>query len=295
MTEPLINQKFALKRIKIFISRMPSLSTTTTKVLQICNSPTTSPSDLSRVISLDPVLTGNVLKLVNSAYYSLRSQVTTLTRAIIMLGLNTIKNLVLSTSILNSIGGKRSFQALRMNDFWTHSVCVGVASKYIAKRMDVPTSLHEEYFVAGLLHDLGKIPLNSIFPDAYGHVLRKVDPQQEPLFNVEKDLLGIDHSVVGKMIADKWQLSHALNDAICFHHDSQQAERDNQQMADIVALANIFSNFHRIGSAGDAFSDEENAAVLLNRNGLDSSTFKDLHAIVLEEIEKAKTFLQFTK
>ncbi len=295
MTEPLINQKFALKRIQIFISRMPSLSTTTTKVLQVCNSPTTSPNDLSRVISLDPVLTGNVLKLVNSAYYSLRSQVTTLTRAIIMLGLNTIKNLVLSTSILNSIGGKRSFQTLRMNDFWTHSVCVGVASKFIAKRMDVPTSLHEEYFVAGLLHDLGKIPLNSIFPDAYGHVLRKIDPQQESLFSVEKELLGIDHSVVGKMIADKWQLSNALNDAICFHHESERAALETRQMADIVALANIFSNTYRIGSAGDAFTDEDVAAVLLDRNGLSNTMFSDLHTIVLEEIEKAKTFLQFTK
>ena len=295
MTEPLINQKFAFKRIKIFISRMPSLSTTTTKVLQICNSPTTSPNDLSRVISLDPVLTGNVLKLVNSAYYSLRSQVTTLTRAIIMLGLNTIKNLVLSTSILNSIGGKRSFQALHMNDFWTHSVCVGVASKFIAKRMDVPTSLHEEYFVAGLLHDLGKIPLNSIFPDAYGHVLRKADPQQGPLFNVEKELLGISHAVVGKMIAEKWQLNQALNDAISFHHESAQAQAENRQMAEIVALANIFSNTHRIGSAGDGFADPEGVDVLLKNNGLSKTTFTDLHAVVLEEIEKAKAFLQFTK
>jgi HD-like signal output (HDOD) protein len=295
MTEPLINQKFALKRIKIFISRMPSLSTTTTKVLQICNSPTTSPNDLSRVISLDPVLTGNVLKLVNSAYYSLRSQVTTLTRAIIMLGLNTIKNLVLSTSILNSIGGKRSFQALHMNNFWTHSVCVGVASKFIAKRMDVPTSLHEEYFVAGLLHDLGKIPLNSIFPDAYGHVLRKVDPQKEPLFNVEKELLGIDHSIVGKMIADKWQLNKALNKAISFHHESVQVEPEDRQMADIVALANIFSNTYQIGSAGDGFADKEGADALLDANGLSGTTFADLHTVVLEEIEKAKAFLQFTK
>ena len=295
MTEPLINQKLALKRIQSFISRMPSLSTTTTKVLQVCNSPTTSPNDLSRVISLDPVLTGNVLKLVNSAYYSLRSQVTTLTRAIIMLGLNTIKNLVLSTSILNSIGGKRSFQALRMNDFWTHSVCVGVSSKLLAKRMDVPTSMHEEYFVAGLLHDLGKIPLNSIFPDAYGHVLRKVDPEQEPLYTIENELLGIDHSIVGKMIADKWQLSQALKDSICFHHNPEQASEDNRQMADMVALANIFSNFYKIGSAGDPFAQEETAMVMLDQNGLSRSTLSDLHDIVLDEIEKAKAFLQFTK
>ncbi|HQP12654.1 MAG TPA: HDOD domain-containing protein, partial [Candidatus Omnitrophota bacterium] len=79
--------------IQNYISRMPSLSTTVTKVLEICNKPTTSPNDLNRVIALDPVLTGRVLKVVNSAYYSMDNEVTSLTRAIILLGLNTVKNL----------------------------------------------------------------------------------------------------------------------------------------------------------------------------------------------------------
>ncbi|MDP2104936.1 MAG: HDOD domain-containing protein, partial [Desulfobulbaceae bacterium] len=79
--------------IQAYIDRMPSLSTTVNKVLEVCNSPKTSANDLNRVISLDPVLTGHVLKLINSAYYSLPNQVSSLARAIIMLGLNTVKNL----------------------------------------------------------------------------------------------------------------------------------------------------------------------------------------------------------
>ena len=93
MNDVSMTPEVRLRAIQDYISKMPSLSTTVTKVMEICNKPDTSPNDLNRVISLDPVLTGQVLKLVNSAYYSLPNQVTSLTRAIIMVGLNTVKNL----------------------------------------------------------------------------------------------------------------------------------------------------------------------------------------------------------
>ena len=83
-----------LKRIQKYIDSMPSLSTTANKVVQVCNQPNTSANDLNKIISLDPVLTGQVLKLINSAYYSLPNKITSVTRAIVVLGLNTIKNLV---------------------------------------------------------------------------------------------------------------------------------------------------------------------------------------------------------
>ena len=144
--------------IKAYISKMPSLPTTVSKILQICNDPKTSPSDLNQVISLDPVLMGKVMRLINSAYYSLPNQVTSLVRAIIMLGINTVKNLAISTAILGNLGKKNNFQALNMNGFWRHSIGVGVTSKMIARYRKVDSTLLEGYFVAGLLHDLGKIP-----------------------------------------------------------------------------------------------------------------------------------------
>ena len=136
--------------IKDYIDRMPSLSTTVTKVLEVCNTPNTSPNDLNRVISLDPVLTGQVLKLINSAYYSLPNQISSLARAIIMLGLNTVKNLALSTAVIGTLGKQESFKSLPMDSFWAHSICVGVTAKLLAGMKNVPTSEREEYFVAGM-------------------------------------------------------------------------------------------------------------------------------------------------
>src|SRR5512133_808381 len=95
-----------VERVRDYINGMPSLPTTVTKVLEICNNPRTSPSDLNHVISLDPVLMGRVLKLINSAYYGLGTQVTSLVRAIIMLGVNTVKNLALSTAIVGRLADK---------------------------------------------------------------------------------------------------------------------------------------------------------------------------------------------
>ena len=128
------------QKIQDYIDRMPSLSTTVTKVLEVCNSPNASANDLNRVISLDPVLTGHVLKLINSAYYSLPNQISSLARAIIMLGLNTVKNLALSTAVIGALGKKSSFTTLPMDAFWAHSICVGVTAKAMAVARNVPSS-----------------------------------------------------------------------------------------------------------------------------------------------------------
>lgn len=92
-----------IKTIQRYIDKIPSLSTTVTKVLEVCNKADVSPNDLNKVISFDPVLTGNVLKLINSSYYSLPNHITSLTRAIIVLGINTVKNLSLTTAVLGTV------------------------------------------------------------------------------------------------------------------------------------------------------------------------------------------------
>jgi len=102
------NTRERFRKLQKYIDRMLGLSTTVTKVLEICNHPNTSPNDLNKVISLAPVLTGQVLKLVNSANFSLPNKVTSLTRAISILGLNTVKNLALSMAILKSLGKNTS-------------------------------------------------------------------------------------------------------------------------------------------------------------------------------------------
>ncbi|MFZ5775954.1 MAG: HDOD domain-containing protein [Thermodesulfobacteriota bacterium] len=286
-------QRLAL--IQKYIDRMPSLSTTVTKVLEICNKPNTSANDLNRVISLDPVLTGQVLKLINSAYYSLPNQISSLTRAIIMLGINTVKNLALSTAVLGTIGKEESFQSLRMDDFWAHSICVGVTAKAMAVRKGIPVALQEEFFVAGLLHDLGKIPLNNCFAAEYRQTLDLADLEQGALVRAEEMMLGLDHGVVGRMIAEKWQLSPALRELLAFHHAPHQAGEKFRALVGVVALANSYANLFDFGSAGDRYPDILWMPELLSQLGMRWEDISTLHETVEAEIRKAQIFLQVAR
>lgn len=291
---PLTNeQRFSL--IHKYIERMPSLSTTVTKVLEVCNHPNTSANDLNRVIALDPVLTGQVLKLINSAYYSLPNQISSLTRAIIMLGINTVKNLALSTAVLSSMGREDSFRSLSMDAFWTHSLCVGVMAKALAGRKGIPNMMQEEFFVAGLLHDLGKIPLNNCFAEEYRQALELSAIEQGPLPKAEEMLLGMDHGRVGKMIADKWQLNLALTELLRFHHVPEKASENNRQLVAVVALANAYANLFDVGSAGDRYPDISRIDALLAQVGLQWLDLSSLHLVVEQEIEKAQVFLQVAR
>ncbi len=295
MTDIPITKKQRLNLIRNYIDRMPSLSTTVNKVLEVCDNPRTSPNALNRVIALDPVLTGQVLKLINSAYYSLPYQISSLSRAIIMLGLNTVKNLALTTAVLESLGGEGSFHSLSMDAFWIHSICVGVTAKALAAIKGVPALEREEYFVAGMLHDLGKIPLNNRFVDDYSQSLALAKLEQSPLYRAEDQIMGIDHTLVGGMIAEKWKLSKTIVDSLQYHHQPESADEGTRLLVSLVALANMYANTMDFGSAGDNFPEERRLVVLLKEVGVDWPTLSDLSKTVIEEIEKAKIFLQLTQ
>jgi HD-like signal output (HDOD) protein len=283
-----------LDKIRAYIDRMPSLSTTVTKVLAVCNQPNTSPNDLNRVISLDPVLTGQVLKLINSAYYSLPNQITSLTRAIIMLGLNTVKNLALSTAILGSVG-KEGMSCLSMDKFLAHSICVGVAAKAIATLKNTPAALREEYFVAGLLHDLGKIPLSNCFPSDYKRVLDLANMQRCSLLRAEEMIFGFDHRMTGRIIARKWQLNNNMIETLWFHHTPSQATDENKLLVETIALANLYANLFEIGTAGDLYQEPVMVQQIIADSGLNWNEVAALYSTVEQEVEKAQVFLEVTQ
>ncbi len=287
-----ITDQQRLKTIHRYISRMPSLSTTVTKVMETCNNPAVSPNDLNRVISLDPVLTGQVIKLVNSAYYSLVNKVTSLTRAIIMLGINTIKNLSLSLSIVGNIQDKDAFKAFSIDEFWSHSICVGVSAKLIASAAGVPVSEREEFFVAGLLHDLGKIPLNSCYPADYMAVVNSVKTDHIPLYSAEQKLFGINHCQVGGIIAEKWTLNKNLTDALNYHHSPDAEAIENKEFLTIITLADMIAHMMRIPDWDRISLEGSVIEKLSGRINIDLDTLKKLREPVSQELENARAFLQ---
>ncbi|MDR1444622.1 MAG: HDOD domain-containing protein [Treponema sp.] len=283
-----MNESLKIKA-ESYIHNMPSLPTSVLKVIEVCNNPQSSPADLNYVISLDPVLTGRVLKLVNSAYYS-PAQDVTLVRAIIMLGFNTVKNLALSSAIIANLRGKSAGRAINMEAFWRHSLGVGVASKILAKKRGIDSKRQEEYFTAGLLHDIGKIPLNAIAADAYTVAIETACREQQPLVDVEDTLLGINHCVCGGWIVNAWKLEGSVGDVIVYHHNCGAYTGPGRDLLYNVALANYFIQQGEIGFAGDPYPglDPDTWEVL----NVDPGITQTLSAAVTGAIERAQIFLK---
>ncbi len=295
MTELTSDQRPYLDQIEAYIARLPGLSTTAAKVLQTCNNPQSSPNEINRLIALDPVLTAQVLRLINSACYSLCHPVSSLTRAIIMLGINTVKNLVLSFAILEQLRTPKNFRVLSIAEFWEHSVAVGVIAKCIAAAKGVPLAEQEDYFVSGLLHDLGKIPLNDQFADQYGQALAMTSRSGLLLVDAERDVFGFDHSTVGGLIAQKWQLSPAIVDVLAGHHRPDESPAASQQLVFIIALADLFSQLLETDCPAEDQLTCGHTAHVLARAGMDWPLLEGMRAAVHTEIDKAKIFLEISQ
>jgi putative nucleotidyltransferase with HDIG domain len=278
-----------------YIRQLPPFPATVNKVMEICRDVNTSPTDLTRVISLDPVLTGKVMQLVNSAYFGISREIISPFRAVVMLGMNTVKNLVLGATVMGAFGTRKNFRALNMDMFWKHSLGVGVIAKLIAQKRKIDKKLLEGYFIAGLLHDIGKIPLNSKFSDEYLTIIGMPENEPQPLFISEKQILGIDHAYVGNLIAEKWKLGEEISDTITYHHAPETFQGVQNDILFTVILSDHFANSSEIGFSGNRYLRDIYPEVMRYFGDDTELSFNNISAFngeVQQEIEKAQIFLK---
>jgi putative nucleotidyltransferase with HDIG domain len=212
-----------------------------------------------------------------------------------MLGVNTVKNLALSFAIMKNMKGSGSFHAFTTNEFWMHCLGVGVVAKSLAAAKGLFPTAQEEYFVAGLLHDLGKLPLNKQFSEEYFQVCQSASKQYEPFYLREDQLLGIDHCKVGAMIAKKWRLGESLVETLSNHHHPDDCTENSQELVSTISLANQIAIELKIGSAGDSITDRAMLEQLTDKVGVDYGQLSDFHESVSGEIEKARIFLEIAQ
>jgi putative nucleotidyltransferase with HDIG domain len=278
-----------------YIRELPPFPATVDKVVEICGESNTSPTDLTKVISLDPVLTGKIMHLVNSAYFGFSREIISPVRAVIMLGMNTVKNLVLGASVLSTFGTRKNFRALNMDLFWKHSLGVGVIAKLMAKKRNIDNKLLEGYFIAGLLHDIGKIPLNSKFPNEYMNIIEVREKEPQPLFISEKKFLGIDHTHVGSLIAEKWNLGEEISDSITYHHAPETYQGVRNDILFTVIFSDTYANRAEIGFSGNRYMEAlypEASQYLGDSADLSFHDIEAFNSDVEQEIEKAQIFLK---
>lgn len=280
-----------MQKLERHLQTMPALPVTVSKVVEIANSPDTSPVDLNKIISLDPVLMARVLKLINSAYYGLNTKVNSLVRAIIMLGINTVKNLALSSSVLDRLGDSSQFSALEPQGFWRHSLGVGVTSKLIAKKRKIDGARLEEYFIAGLLHGIGKIPMNNVLSDDYLEAMALADREHLPLHDAEQQVFGFDNTYVGRQIGETWKLGNAILDTIHYQNSPNEYSGQYSDIVNTNHVAIYFVSIAEIGFSGDRHPARANEQAM-TAIGVEEGYLDEIEAEVLEQIEKAEVFLR---
>lgn len=220
------------------IAKLASLPEVCVRVNEMVDDPRSSAADIGRVISRDTALTAQLLRMANSAFYNFPSKVDTISRAVTVVGERELRYLVLALSAVRTFA-QIPVEMINMASFWRHSVYCGVMARLVASHCHV---LHSErLFVAGLLHDLGKLVMMNRAPEQEKIALAQSDAGEKELHIAEQELFGFDHAEVGSILLRQWNIPAALCETVACHHDISKAEEARLDAA-VVHIANVVAN-----------------------------------------------------
>ncbi len=224
------------------LADLPPLPAVVGRIMQTINDPNANAEELNRLISMDPGLSSKVLRIVNSAYYGFPKRVSTLTHAIVILGFNTVRNLVLGVSAFGQLSQKSMPYGLNRTKFWEHSAAAAVAGGIIARKRLVKTrNAADEAFIGGLLHDMGSLFLDSYFPVQYAVTMAFASREKKTTEDAEDMILGMNHSMVGRRISEHWNFPSHLSSIIGHHHHPTLVSADQYDLTACIHAANILA------------------------------------------------------
>jgi HD-like signal output (HDOD) protein len=259
------------------------------KVIELIDNSRISVSDLADIISVDHILTARILKLANSGY---PRQISTLNHAIVVLGFNAIKDLVLGISAVDQVSTKHYYKNLDVAKFWRHAVFVGYGAKFLSKFLDYPVV--GEVFVAGLLHDIGHIILLQQYPAEFIQISQTVNDKRIPFHEAEKEYLGFDHADAGAWLAEGWQFPEKFVHAIRYQHKPQAATK-YIELVKIIHIADLISYSIDEGLRKMKIEEKQNDIIVQKINDYFSKNGKPLsffQKYIKLETEKSNHFLK---
>ena len=240
--------KAEIKKLRHMLEALPTLPAIASKILTLFSETEPDVDDIIKLIKSDQALTVKILKLVNSSYYGISNHVTSIENAVMLLGFNELRAALLSVTVSKSlINSLNASCAREQTELWKHALASAICAEMIAAK--AYPAYKGELFLCGLLHDIGKLVLQECLPDQMERVSEANTRKGAPSFEAENDTIGVDHTIVGKWIAEKWGLPEIFLQAIWLHHHPLESLLDldfikQKKVVAIVRLANIFS--HRI-------------------------------------------------
>jgi len=264
-----MDKNLMMERAEILVGAvddLPTIPIVATKVLQLLDNPDVSVEEVADLMLSDQVMTARVMKLINSPVYKPAQEITSLKRALVYLGLRHVRELALTTSVINAFDGTSG--ALELNAFGEHSFGVGMVSKIIAQKVGYQDL--EKAYIAGIIHDLGEVFLSNFLRDPFLEVLEYIKLHPVKLVDAEAKLLGTTHCQIGLCMARKWNFPDAYCDVIAYHHNPGEATVDPILCA-IVNLSDLFCTVRGLNYGGLEWisfnlSEEEGWTILKNES-----------------------------
>lgn len=270
------------------IDDLPSLPIIIAEINQLMSDPRTTAPKLATVIMKDPAITARVLKIVNSAFFGFPKRIESVNQAIVALGFNTVRSIVLCSSVIEAFASaKTKTNALNRKDFWKFSVAVGAATKVIAK--NAGERRIEVAFVNGLLHGVGKLVLDQFFHEPFVEAMRIAREQDRTLWDAEREVIGVTDAEAGGLLLEGWKLGDGM--ALCVLHQEhpEEAPQEHRAMAAYVQVGNVLARVATLGDPGDLVVPRVSASTMMLA-GIEETQWLSLLEQAVEEAKKAAVF-----
>lgn len=275
-------------------AHLPSLRSIDSALRELLNSDRRYTHQISEIIRRDPSLTARLLRLVNSVYYGLTTPINSIEEAVFYLGVRQIRQLAMVTPVIEDFTRLAGNTPFPWREFWQHCIGVAIMTREVISCVHVPAD--DSDYVAGLVHDMGKIVMAATFPDHFLEIQRRAATDHRPLLAMETEVLGMDHTELGAIYLQDHNLPHIMIESARYHHQPERAGHHIQIVA-AVQIADLLVRHAGIGNSGDA--SPITPEIWLNASGWDilfpqrrESERAIAHAALRRSLERLPSILQ---
>lgn len=226
-------QEDIIERIVLKTIDIPPLPPVAMKVMGLIQDDYSSLSTLEEIISRDQGFSSRLLRIANSPYYGRDRKIENISQAIMLIGFETLKSLVIATSVRDL---HRRFGVFEQK-LWEHSLGVGLCSSLVAMVTTLGTP--DEALVCGIIHDIGKTVINNTLPEVYVKIYEKMQKEGRTIKDIEDEVLGFNHTIIGNLIAKKWKLPEKMEMVITYHHEYPYPSHEDPAFADVCNIIRV--------------------------------------------------------